>query len=86
MGNALRFLHIQPVRFAGFHGVAIATGFEAAALGQVHDLVVVGHPSDPDDPDHSLTSDALFGTGGPGLKGLKRRLRPPRVDETLYEL
>ncbi len=36
-------------------------------LGQVHDLVVVGHPSEPDDPDHSLTSDALFGTGRPVL-------------------
>ncbi len=38
-----------------------------ARLGQVHDLVVVGHPSDPDDPDHSLSSDALFNTGRPVL-------------------
>jgi len=38
-----------------------------ARLGQVHDLVVVGHPSDPDDPDRSLTADALFATGRPVL-------------------
>ncbi len=44
-----------------------------ARLGQVHDLVVVGHPSDPDEPDRSLTSDALFATGRPVL------LAPPRV-------
>jgi len=28
----------------------------------------------------------LGGTSGPGLKGLRRRLRPPKVDSTLYEL
>jgi nucleotide-binding universal stress UspA family protein len=38
-----------------------------ARLGQVHDLVVVGHPSNPDDPDHSHTADALFATGRPVL-------------------
>lgn len=30
--------------------------------------------------------EALFGAGAGGLKGLKRRLRPPRVDDTLYDL
>lgn len=38
-----------------------------ARLGRVHDLVVVGHPSDPGDPAHSLTVDALFETGRPVL-------------------
>ena len=39
-------------RFAGFHGVTIATGFEAAALGQVHDLGI----------------DIVGGDGGPGRR------------------
>jgi hypothetical protein len=34
-----------------------------------------------------LEEDPLLDlTGGRGLKGLGRRLRPPTVDETLYEL
>ncbi|HEY5790607.1 MAG TPA: universal stress protein, partial [Gammaproteobacteria bacterium] len=38
-----------------------------ARLGRVHDLVVVGHPSDPSDLAHSLTVDSLFATGRPVL-------------------
>lgn len=30
--------------------------------------------------------DFLFGKGKAGLKGMARRLRPPTVDETLYDL
>jgi len=30
--------------------------------------------------------DPLFGQSGHSLKGLSRRARPPRVDETLYDL
>ncbi|MBN2314892.1 MAG: hypothetical protein JXM79_13250, partial [Sedimentisphaerales bacterium] len=30
--------------------------------------------------------DVLFGPGKPGLKGITRRLRPPEVDEKLYDL
>ncbi len=30
--------------------------------------------------------DFLFGKGKSGLKGMARRLRPPEVDETLYDL
>ena len=30
--------------------------------------------------------DMLFGPGKPGLKGMTRRLRPPEVDEKLYDL
>lgn len=30
--------------------------------------------------------DMLFGQGKSGLKGMTRRLRPPEVDETLYDL
>lgn len=36
-------------------------------LGRVHDLVVVGHPSQADDIAHSMTIDALFHTGRPVL-------------------
>jgi len=30
--------------------------------------------------------DMLFGPGKSGLKGMTRRLRPPEVDEKLYDL
>ena len=30
--------------------------------------------------------DPLLGGGGGGLRGLSRKLRPPQVDETLYDL
>ncbi|MDX1594165.1 MAG: universal stress protein [Gammaproteobacteria bacterium] len=46
-----------------------------ARLGQVHDLVVVGHPSDPEDLDRSLTADALFATGRPVV------VAPPHAPE-----
>ncbi|MDP6621367.1 MAG: universal stress protein [Alphaproteobacteria bacterium] len=36
-------------------------------LGRVHDLIVVGPPSDPRDLSHSLTVRALFETGRPVL-------------------
>ncbi len=38
-----------------------------AALGRVHDLVVVGQPSHPGDLAGSMTIDALFSTGRPVL-------------------
>ncbi|MBF0374049.1 MAG: universal stress protein [Alphaproteobacteria bacterium] len=38
-----------------------------ARLGRVHDLILVGPPSDPRDIAHSLTMDALFLTGRPVL-------------------
>lgn len=38
-----------------------------ARLGRVHDLILVGQPSDPRDMAHSLTMDALFETGRPVL-------------------
>jgi nucleotide-binding universal stress UspA family protein len=47
-----------------------------ARLGQVHDLVVVGHPSDPGESDRSLAADALFATGRPVV------VAPQRVPET----
>jgi len=36
-------------------------------LARVHDLVIVGHPSNPKDLLHSLTIDALFESGRPTL-------------------
>ncbi|TAN52993.1 MAG: hypothetical protein EPN26_07380 [Rhodospirillales bacterium] len=38
-----------------------------ARLGRVHDLILVGPPSDPRDMSQSLTMDALFETGRPVL-------------------
>ena len=33
-----------------------------------------------------VNDDMLFGPGKSGLKGMTRRLRPPEVDEKLYDL
>jgi nucleotide-binding universal stress UspA family protein len=43
-------------------------------LGRVHDLIVVGQPSNPKDILHSLTIDALFQTGRPVLIAPKAKL------------
>lgn len=38
-----------------------------ARLGRVHDLIVLGHPTNPKDMEHSATVQALFGSGRPVL-------------------
>lgn len=46
-------------------------------LGRVHDLVILGHPSDPQAIEHSATVQALFGSGRPVL------VVPATVPETI---
>jgi nucleotide-binding universal stress UspA family protein len=48
-----------------------------ARLGRVHDLILMGPPSDPRDISNSLTMDALFETGRPVL--IVPHLSPPTL-------
>lgn len=68
--------HGIPVVAAGEAAVGLAASWlerigrrhkVLARLGRVHDLIVVGHPSDPGDMVGSLTVNALFDTGRPVL-------------------
>lgn len=68
--NGLRAVEEGPTLGGGSASLLERTGRRHAwmmRLGRVHDLLVVGHPSDPADIRHSLTLDALFHTGRPVL-------------------
>jgi len=67
--------------------IAYHAGFDIYLL-LIHNDNIVSYSVSLNKAHHTIldNDDMLFGPGKSGLKGMTRRLRPPEVDEKLYDL